>query len=458
MHRAARLRITNAITAIASIAGIVTLTFACSSADPNGSPLDGNQDSADAAALPSDNGGSTQCDPGPPPAPMDPASLPACCATGQKGAAHCVPTSKVPAGIASNLATCTGGACVPDTFIKDPSTKPAACKSLGGVDGVCLSVCVPQVAQYASLLPQDSCGADEKCAPCISPLDHKSTGACNIGKSGGGGTCAPASGGGGGGAVSDAGPPAPAECPHKGAAVLDPSTLPACGTASSGAHCLDKALVPAAMASQLAACPTGLCVPDDFISSGGNFIPATCRSLNDAEGRCLNENVPQVASQLSQLPTSTCQAFERCVPCFNPLDSKDTGSCRLSCDPGPKEAAKPFKECCTPKHATTPQGRCVPKAQIPQAEQTSLNQDECTANEQLCVPNEMLAATFTPTTCSGSTLLSGAYTGVCLSTCLHFGFIQQLGISQGSCDDLHTCAPCKNPLTGQSTGAPGCPP
>ena len=38
------------------------------------------------------------------------------------------------------------------------------------------------------------------------------------------------------------------------------------------------------------------------------------------------------------------------------------------------------------------------------------------------------------------------------------GFIQSLGIAQGSCDDLHECAPCKNPLTGQPTGAPGCPP
>lgn len=34
---------------------------------------------------------------------------------------------------------------------------------------------------------------------------------------------------------------------------------------------------------------------------------------------------------------------------------------------------------------------------------------------------------------------------------------RQLGISQGSCDDLHDCAPCTNPLTGQPTGAPGCP-
>jgi hypothetical protein len=48
--------------------------------------------------------------------------------------------------------------------------------------------------------------------------------------------------------------------------------MTACGP---GAHCLASALVPADMADQLAACPDGqsMCVPDEFIRSGGNFIP-----------------------------------------------------------------------------------------------------------------------------------------------------------------------------------------
>ena len=57
----------------------------------------------------------------------------------------------------------------------------------------------------------------------------------------------------------------------------------------------------------------------------------------------------------------------------------------------------------------------------------------------------------------GQGLIGGQYTGVCLSKCLKFGFFQQLGISQGDCDNVHNCAPCNNPLTGQPTGAPGCP-
>jgi hypothetical protein len=99
----------------------------------------------------------------------------------------------------------------------------------------------------------------------------------------------------------------------------------------------------------------------------------------------------------------------------------------------------------------------LPTTLIPQNEQSNLSAHEC-QNMQLCVPSEMIPTTFHPTACTGSTLLTGDYTGVCLSKCLHFGYIQQLGISQGSCDSIHDCAPCKNPLTGQNTGAPGCPP
>lgn len=438
---------------LTSLAVATAVAAGCSDADPNGTPLDGAQFDAGTSTGPANNGGGGgSCTNGPPPAPMDPSGLPTCCAMGQSGAAHCVPNAKVPQNVASQLQACTGGACVPDPFIRNPSLVPAACKSLGGADGVCLSVCVPQVAQYASLLPQDSCAADEKCAPCISPLDKKPTGACDIGKNGNtGGSCSndpPPKAGDAGGA------PPPDVCPHVGPPVLDPATLPSCDPAG-GAHCLDKALVPMAMQSQLATCPTGLCVPDEFIKTGGNFIPATCRAVNDSEGRCLHEAIPQVASQKSQLTRSTCAAFEYCVPCFSPLDSMSTGACKQSCDPGPQEPPKPFASCCSKGGAT--QGRCIPTTQIPQGEQANLTAHECTG-PSLCVPSEMIPATFTPVACTGSGLLTGPYTGVCLSKCLHYGFIQSLGVDHGSCDSLHDCAPCKNPLTGQNTGAPGCPP
>ena len=242
-------------------------------------------------------------------------------------------------------------------------------------------------------------------------------------------------------------------CPYKGAPLLDPSKLPACGPAG-GAHCLQSALVPAAMASQLAACTGGYCVPDVFIESGGNFIPSTCASLDGAEGRCLNVAIPQVASQESQLQQSTCAVFERCVPCFSPIDGKKTGACNLSCDPGPTKPIVLFPSCC--QENGTDEGRCVPTSIVPSSEQSNLGQDSC-SQDALCVPGEMLnIATFKPAACSATGFLVGAYTGVCLSSCLSFG-IQGIALAQGSCDDIHTCAPCTNPLSGQPTGAPGCP-
>jgi hypothetical protein len=215
------------------------------------------------------------------------------------------------------------------------------------------------------------------------------------------------------------------------------------------------------MASQLAACATGLglCVPDVFIAAGGNFIPPTCASIAGAEGRCLHEAIPQVASQKAQLPQGTCASYERCVPCFNPLDGTKTAACNLSCDPGPQKPPTKLQECCQRNNAE--EGLCLPATSVPQAEQGSLSQDACTDAASLCVPKEMTSPTFKPAACTGQGLLgifTGPYTGVCLSKCLHFSFIQKLGIGQGTCDDDHDCAPCKNPLDGTPTGAPGCPP
>src|SRR5581483_10374112 len=146
-------------------------------------------------------------------------------------------------------------------------------------------------------------------------------------------------------------PPAPM-CPYTGPALIDVSTLPPCGM--GGAHCLKASLVPATMASQLAACTgsTDLCVPDTFIVSAGNAIPKTCNSLDNAEGRCLNTAIPQVAKQSAQLTQDVCATYEKCVPCYSPIDGMPTGSCKLSCDPGPTRAAVVFQNCCSKGGAT----------------------------------------------------------------------------------------------------------
>jgi hypothetical protein len=424
---------------------------ACSKPDYTGTPL--NRPNGNGLAPASTSGTtstSTTCSGPTALKPMDPSTLPACtsCTDGQ---AHCVPTADVPGAVAAQLSTCSsGGYCVPDVFIKSGGAAPPTCKSLNNADGVCLSVCVPQVAMYKTLLPQATCASDERCAPCINPLTNMASGACDIGKPSAGGTSCSSTAADGGLPV---GTPPAGTCPHTGPPVIDPSTLPACG--DGGAHCISASLVPPAMASELASCPTGLCAPDVAIAAGGQFIPPTCMSIKNNEGRCLNDNIPQVEQQSSLLPQSSCQSYERCVPCSSPLDGKDTGACKQSCDPGPSTPPIPFQDCCTLANQTGTFGKCVPQTAIPGALQTYLKQDKCTTTGELCVPTENVTPGFTPKPCTAFNLFEGGtYTGVCLSSCLNFG-LQQLGIARGDCDKQHECVPCTR--NGAPTGAPGCP-
>jgi len=380
-------------------------------------------------------------------APRDPSTLPACCQD-LGGIAHCM--DNVPAEFSQYTTACTGGGrCVPDPFIETGGVyAPPPCHSLSGAVGVCLSVCIPQIAAYVSILPRDVCGEGEVCAPCVSPLDNMSTGACDIA-----GECV-----GGGGPDTPPPPPAcddPTTCEYEASCppVVNPASLTACG---NDAHCLDAALVPMEVRDQLGPC-TGaagkLCVPDVFLVSGGAFTPATCRSLADAEGRCLSRVLPEVKAQESFLPQSSCTTDQRCVPCYNPIDGVDTGACAIGCDGGPAEPPPQLAACCDGR------ARCVPAEAIPMSMQESLDDDDCgsaTPEEDLCVPSELLDPAYVPPPCMASGLILGDYTGVCLSDCLDFGF-QGLFLRRGDCADGNKCAPCVNPLDGQPTGAPGCP-
>lgn len=387
-----------------------------------------------------------EADAAPPERLADPSTLPACAPA--CGGAHCVPSSKVPEISRPYFSPCSGGYCLPDALIESGGAKPPSCKSLNGANGVCLGLCVPQVALNKDVLPTGTCAPDERCTPCIDPSNNKPTGACAIGSQLPTGPCQS-----GAPAASDTGPaPADLTCPHVGPPVIDPTPLPACGGAGSGAHCLPAHLTPVQMTSKLATCSGGFCVPDKLIVSAGRFIPGTCSSVLGAEGRCQNAALPLVSAQPT-LPVATCESNERCVPCFSPVDGSDTGACKTSCDPGPKSAAVKFASCCNMNGAT--QGKCVPRASLPAALTSNLQVDAC-AGDALCVPTENLQAAFVPRTCSAAGFFSGPYTGVCLSNCLNFGFLSELSLSQGDCPSLHMCAPCVS--NGAPTGAPGCPP
>jgi hypothetical protein len=392
-----------------------------------------------------------QCE-GPLGAPRDPDTLVECCQP--EGGSHCLPTAIVPEDFRQHTPACDdGGLCVPDVFIETGGVyAPPSCASLNGAAGVCLSACIPQVAEVAALLPTEGCGRGERCVPCISPLDNQPTGACDIV-----GECLPDDDDGGAGGDP---PPAidgddPATCVHEGPPVVDPRGLTPCG---EGAHCLQATLVPPEFAGRLGPCADAAyrCVPDVFVATGGDFIPPTCRSVSDSEGRCLSRVLPEVAAQADLLPVATCGAGELCVPCFSPIDGQSTGACDVSCDTGPTEPARQLAACCEG------QARCVPAAAVPAELQSNLEQGDCADVDDglLCVPDDLLAYQQgtgpAPPACEATGFLIGDYTGVCLSNCLSFG-LQGAALARGDCDAGNTCAPCVNPLNGTPTGAPGCP-
>jgi hypothetical protein len=93
---------------------------------------------------------------------------------------------------------------------------------------------------------------------------------------------------------------------------------------------------------------------------------------------------------------------------------------------------------------------------VPASSQDKLTDDECVQGSELCAPNENLDPNFKPPTCTANNFFVGQYSGVCVSDCIDFSFIEKIGTSRGNCQDDFTCVPCIR--DGQPTGAPGCPP
>lgn len=433
-----------------SIVGVGWALVACAAPDMQGTPV-GADTPAPAPVVHSTSGSCSAA--GAALAPADPGQFPKCaCAAG--GAARCIAKAIVPADQVSSLDACAAvgdGVCVPDKLVQSGGAAPKTCKSPFG-EGRCMSLCVPEVAKNAAVLNRgegDVCDADERCAPCLDPLKNNApTGVCEIGAPspvdcGGDGSAK-------GGGATGGSAPAPVQCPYSGPPLVDVTTFPSCG---AGARCVPAAVVPVASQPLLGACPTGLCAPEKSVAAGGQYLPKVCSAVASAEGRCVNVNIPAIAAQRAMLQPDVCDPDELCAPCFNPLDGTDTGACRsVTCD-APKEPARTFTACCSAR------AKCVPTALVPSARRSNLDDGDgaCQQGQELCVPNEMLDPAFRGPACQGSTFFTGSYSGVCLSDCLDFDFFESLGISRGSCPNGSVCAPCRNPLTGASTGAPGCP-
>jgi hypothetical protein len=418
---------------------------ACMTPDIDGTPLGGKEPGGNTAK----RSGELACSGPSQLTPEDPNKLPKCaCAKG--GAARCVPKDKIPASLATQLESCEAGACVPDDLVKSGGAAPPTCQSAFG-EGRCMNLCVPEVASKATLLTRGNaseCGEDERCVPCLNPLkNNEPTGVCEIGKA----PAAECNQQQGPAASTGGAAPTNIACPYTGPPIVDVKTFPSCG---DGARCVPTTLVPATSAGQLAKCDQGLCAPEKSIAAGGQYLPKTCKSLAGAEGRCLNVVIPAVASQKATLPQDVCDANERCTPCFSPADGKDTGACKsVSCD-APKQPAVTFKGCCEDDGVMF--GKCVPKSMVPASSQDKLDDEGCVQGAELCAPKENLDPTFKPQTCTANNFFAGPYSGVCVSDCIDFSFIEAIGTSKGNCQDHFTCVPCER--DGQPTGAPGCPP
>jgi hypothetical protein len=340
-------------------------------------------------------------------------------------AARCVPSAVIPSpDQAALLPDCpdpAGTKCVPEPYIATLGQFLAReCRSLINAEGRCIPVMLPTVKAQVDRLPQADCASDERCAPCYDPTTAAVTGACSAG-------CGPG----------------PKEQPKTFATCCNgigscvPASLAGADSSRLGKdNCADMGF---------------LCAPKAFTDAA--YVPPTCRSVGNAEGRCLPGCLPEIASQASLLPRSTCAEHHLCAPCYDPVKSTasspvSTGACNRGTDT-PKEPPTIFPNCCGNL------GVCVPTSAVPQAQRAQLGKDTCATDggagaDVLCAPRFLTNSSAKPATCRSLNDNEGR----CLPACLP-AVANQQGLTQGSCQSGFLCAPCHNPLTSVATGACG---
>lgn len=267
-------------------------------------------------------------------------------------------------------------------------------------------------------------------------------------------------------------PEAPNACEPEGLEVLldafPPCDLGICGDGEAErtrGRCVDTNQVPEGQRELLAACATpypSLCVPVGMLVYDGRHKPTECVSIAGLEGRCTSECVPQVREQALVLPTEGCADGERCAPCYDPTTGASSGACETShCDapndPQPDFCAWnydanpivdlsvlepcPTSVCDQPSH-------CMPNALVPEHQRDLLG--ACDA-ERKCVPDTLIVSggNRPAPTC---TSIGGAE-GRCQSTCIPEVGLQADMLPVDICAATERCAPCYDPVTGESTGA-----
>lgn len=274
-------------------------------ADTDGTnPEADDEDCVETADTNASDAGDTSADP--PPA--------ACCKDMLPGKAHCVTVS--PEKAASLDACPSGGSCVPDS-LRD-GTVPTPCTTAYG-PGACVSLCVKGVADQKARLKRGSCGANELCTPCISPLDGKSTGRCETPKASATAakkTCTKKAG-----AATDA----PAADPRAAEATATP-VAPCCGGKG-------KCIPPAAAGDdadkleQKECSDDKVCAPTE--NTDPNFKPKTCKGsaiTGKYTGVCISTCLVLSTLEGLVVEQGDCDSDHQCAPCKYPFIGIDTGA------------------------------------------------------------------------------------------------------------------------------------
>jgi len=238
---------------------------------------------------------------------------------------------------------------------------------------------------------------------------------------------------------------------------LPAGQIPSCTSQTClAAHCVPANQVPAGTdTSLLATCSGGFCTPDDYIATYGKFLTKVCQSVDGAEGRCISTCIPQVEDRLTQLPQRDCAPSERCAPCFDPIDGRDTRACNQGCDAGPTQPPYTFTSC------GSGEGLCVPKELVPTELQAAVPPDTCTQTDHVCAPIEKVKdlnynfPVCVPTSAAALLAQPGpnGQTGGCVPIYLVPADKRSL-ILQDTCQTGELCAPCTDPLANMApTGA-----
>jgi hypothetical protein len=229
---------------------------------------------------------------------LDVSELPSCAPD-----AHCMDETLIPEAERDRFIVCAGGGlCIPDLFLTTAGMfELASCHSLYDGEGRCISLALADINAQRDILPQDTCTANERCAPCYNPLDGTETGLCSL--------------------ACDAGPQEPP--------VVAPSCCQDVGT------CIPSAQVPADQVEQLLQddCSSDqLCIPDALITNSLVTCDAELLGGPIGEGRCLPDCMAQTGGINGAVMTGDCSAAGsnfKCFPCADPLSGDDTGLCSM---------------------------------------------------------------------------------------------------------------------------------